>query len=457
MITTSRSARQNWYKLFSWLARACMSVTLIALPLRYRFTIIERPNPPIYIDYIYVLIYISDLVLLLTLIFWLASLAFERRRLIWGPGFLSLPIIGLIGIGSLSSLFSVDPLLSSYHTLRLALLAGIALYVLNEIHSLDMIILPVFAQVFIQSVIGVTQVLQQRSLGLGRLGELDLDPAWSGVSIVWAEGVRSLRAYGLTDHPNILGGSLAFGLLLIAGWFSSARPRHPVLIGSVFSLGSLGLMLTFSRSAWLAIACGSLLMAVWLWRTAKKELLKAYVSLLASCLLILLPFAWHNAGLIGVRLNRGGSFTNIPQENQAIGERTLLIAASNQIFFSRPLTGSGLGTSPIALKEAFPDFPVHYQPAHFVLVAAATETGILGAVFLLIAFTGPWAGMWINRKRLVVSPALITVSSLLAAVTVVGFFDYYTWLLPAGRLWLWFTWGLWGSIYLSSLKKTSDD
>ena len=43
-----------------------------------------------------------------------------------------------------------------------------------------------------------------------------LDPTQSGVSIVAASGgSRLLRAYGLTDHPNILGGCLAFGLLLL--------------------------------------------------------------------------------------------------------------------------------------------------------------------------------------------------------------------------------------------------
>jgi hypothetical protein len=457
LVVSALSARNSWGKIFSRLARFCLAITLITLPLRYRFTLIERPNPPIYVDYIYILIFLSDLALFLTLILWMASLAFERRKPTWGPGFLSLSMGGLIGVGLLSTLFSVDPLLSFYHTTRLALLAGFSLYVLNEIHSIDAVIWPISAQVFIQSVIGVVQVLEQRSLGLVSLGELDLDPSWSGVSIVLVEGVRSLRAYGLTDHPNILGGCLAFGLILIAGWFSSTRLRHQVLIGSIYSLGLVSLMLTYSRSAWLAMACGSLLLATWLWFTGQKEPLRAYVSLGAAGLLILLPFAWQYADNIGVRLNRGGSFTNVPQENQAIGERTLLMTASNQIFFNRPFTGSGLGTSPIALKEAFPEFPVHYQPAHFVLVVAAAETGIFGAVLMLITFAGPWAAIWFNRSRLVISPALITASSLLAAITVVGFFDYYTWLLPAGRLWQWFSWGFWGAVYMSSLKKNPHD
>jgi len=56
-------------------------------------------------------------------------------------------------------------------------------------------------------------VIHQGDLGLQLLGEYRLDPAWEGVSIVWMEGLRTLRAYGLSDHPNILGGSLAFALI----------------------------------------------------------------------------------------------------------------------------------------------------------------------------------------------------------------------------------------------------
>ena len=42
---------------------------------------------------------------------------------------------------------------------------------------------------------------------------------------------------------------------------------------------------------------------------------------------------------------------------------------------------------------------------------------------------------------------LIGVSGALLAVTLIGLFDYYTWLLAPGRLWQWLAWGLWGSVY----------
>jgi hypothetical protein len=59
--------------------------------------------------------------------------------------------------------------------------------------------------------------------------------------------------------------------------------------------------------------------------------------------------------------------------------------------------------------------------------------------------------MWFQRRRLTFSPALIGASALLLAVTVVSFFDYYPWLLAAGRFWQFLAWGLWASFFQISL------
>jgi hypothetical protein len=68
---------------------------------------------------------------------------------------------------------------------------GLYPYVVNEIHSAFDIVGPVAAQIAIQSVVAVGRVPEQHSLGLQTLGEYNLDPTWNGVSIVWAEGMRS--------------------------------------------------------------------------------------------------------------------------------------------------------------------------------------------------------------------------------------------------------------------------
>jgi hypothetical protein len=433
------------------LARLALGATIVLIPFRYRWVLLARPLPPVYKDYTDVLLFASDVFLMATLVLWALSLALERRRLSAGPSFLSWPVAGLAGLGLASVAFSVDPRLSLYHSLRLLLLAGLYLYVVNEVKSLGPIMLPIAVQVFVQAAVGIGQVIQQRSLGLKALDELELDPAWNGVSIVWAEEIRSLRAYGLSDHPNILGGCFAFALLLITAWYLKAEAKWRAPAAGLFALGSLGLLLTFSRSAWLALGAGTLVMVALFLKTHQTDALRDLLALALAGLILIAPFAWQNAGYLGMRFNLSASFSPRTPENRSIAERETLNRAVNILFAERALEGVGLGALPVALRQGFPDFPIHYQPAHVVLLDVAAEVGILGALLYAIALLGPWLALGLNRSRLAFSPAFTGITGLLTAVTVVGLFDYYTWLLVPGRLWQWLAWGLWAAMYQSSL------
>ena len=431
------------------LAYVALGATIVLIPFRYRFTLLTRPFDPVYSDYTDFLLFAGDILLLLTLLLWLASLLLQPRRLTFGPLFLSLPIAGIIAMSLVSVIFSVDRPLSTYHGVRLVLLAGLYLYCLNQVKTLAAIILPVALQVFAQAVVGIGQSLQQRSLGLAALGELALDPAWSGISIVWAEGTRYLRAYGLSDHPNILGGCLAFGLVLLFGWYVTAEARWHVVLGAVVTLGALGLFLTFSRAAWLAAGGGLLLVAVVLFKNGKTGAWSNGLNLIFAILIVLFPFIWQNAGYLGVRLNWNSSLTNVADESRSVHERRALNSVANFIFAEHAVTGVGVGAFPVALRQQVPEFPFNYQPPHLALLQAAAETGLFGALNYTLALVAPWLALWFNRGRSTFSPELLAISAVLAAVTLVGLFDYYTWLLAPGRLWQWLVWGVWGSIYLN--------
>jgi hypothetical protein len=51
---------------------------------------------------------------------------------------------------------------------------------------------------------------------------------------------------------------------------------------------------------------------------------------------------------------------------------------------------------------------------------------------------------------------MIAISAALLAATVVGFLDYYTWLLAPGRLWQYVIWGLWAVIFQKVGTEASD-
>lgn len=432
------------------LARLAFAATVVLIPFRLRIVLVSRPFGSIYRDYLDLLFFVSDAFLIATLTFWIISLVLYKRRVTLGPFFLSAPLAGLTVIAIFTSAFSLDPLLSIYHSMRLLLLAGFYLYILNEIKSLIWVFLPVALEIFIQAVIATEQTLNQHSLGLPALGELELDPAWSGVSVVLANGVRFLRAYGLTDHPNILGGCLAFGLLMLVIWYAQSESQWSVLVASVFALGALGLFFTFSRAAWLALFGGLAWMAVVFLRTRQNRAWLSGAALLAAALILIFPFAWYNSSYVETRINPTAQSNHVTREDRSIAERDALNKAANEIFADHPLVGIGLGALPRAMRYQYPNFDFYYQPAHIVLLDVAAETGILGALFYFLLILAPWAALWLNRARLNFSVELIGVSAVLLALTLVGFLDYYTWLLAPGRLWQWMVWGLWSAIYRES-------
>jgi O-antigen ligase len=425
--------------------------TIVLIPFRLRLLTLPRPQPPIYADFTDFILFASDFLLIVTLILWTISLGFKPGGIALGSFFLTGPLIGITLVSLFSALSSIDVGLSFYHLIRLILLFGFYLFVVNECRSFSWIITPVAIQVAMQSLIAIVQILGQHSIGLSLFGELELDPSWSGVSIVWAEGIRSLRAYGLTDHPNILGGCLAFGLILLASSYLTTK-KGRTLLTAVFILGTLGLLYTFSRSAWLAFGIGIIVIAIWLVGIREYQQFRILIALMIASLIAVTPFIWHNLPYIGVRMNHQSSFTQNALENQAIGERLILNQIANEIFLTEPLTGVGVGAFPAALKIQRPDYPYNHQPAHVVLLNVAAETGVLGGLFYILIITSPWLALWINRHRLIITPHLMGACALLLATTVVGILDYYTWFLTPGRLWQWLAMGLWGTIYHRSLQ-----
>jgi O-antigen ligase len=433
------------------LARIAFSATIILLPWHARVVLLARPVGTIYGDYTDFLVFASDVFLISTLACWLVSQALERQPVKPGPLLLTVPIAGITAMALFSSIVSVDPALSLYNSIRLLLLGGLYLYVVNEIKSISEIIPPIALMAVVQALVGILQVLQQHSIGWQALGELVLDPSWSGVSIVYANGVRSLRAYGLSDHPNILGGCFAFALILLATWFIQNKSEWRTLGGSVFALGAIGLFLTFSRAAWLAAAFGLSWILYQLFRTRQTQALQDAAALLGAACILVLPYVLHDADFVGTRLDAQDAFNLVAIEDRSITERAALNEAANRIFVDHALLGVGVGALPQALRNVEPDFAFNFQPAHITFLDAATETGLLGGMFYMLAMITPWLAMWLYRRRLVFTPALVGLSGLLLAVTLIGLFDYYTWLLAPGRLLQWLTWGLWAGSFNSSL------
>lgn len=434
--------------LWDTLWKLAWGAAVVLIPWRLRLVLLARPFPPVYRDYTDFLLFASDIALIVAL---LAAALGQRRshgRLRLGPPVLSVPLAGILIAGWLSILPSHDPLGSFYHSVRLLLLAGLYLALLNRPTGWGWIVAPAGIQAAVQGSLAIAQSLGQGSVGLARLGEYTLDPQWRGVSVVLAEGERLLRAYGLSDHPNILGGSLALTsvILLAASVWAKGNARPWLMAASCLSL--IGLLLTFSRAAVLALVLGFGLLAVGVESLMGRRGLVRLASLSGAAALTLTPFVLHYAPALSTRSGAGGSFEANPLEARALAERATLNRAAGEVFVEHALGGVGLGALPLALLSQYPSFPYSYQPAHFVLLDAAAEAGLLGASVYTAALIVPWIAVAVRWRQGKLSPGLLGSSAALLVITLIGFFDYYPWLLQPGRLWQWAIWGLWAREYL---------
>jgi O-antigen ligase len=439
------STNQTFSTALLFASRISFATTIVLIPIGYRWIILSRPMQPLYSDYTNFLLFAVDVSMITTLILWMFSIAITRHKLTLGPRHIWIPLAGLTLAGWISVISSFDPQLSFYHAIRLVLLFWFYLFIINEIHSVVWVLIPVGLQVVIQAIVALGQSLAQHSLGLQDLGEHLLDPALPGISIVNADGIRLLRAYGLSDHPNILGGSLAFGMLLLLSAYLYA-PKPIPFLGALIP-GLPALLMTFSRSAWLAFLTAAIFIIGFKIKLHQWPTLKRVPGLILISLFLLAPPLIAYSRFIGTRFDADNSFNSPSVEQQSIGERLLLINSTIPIFIKHPLFGVGLGASPLALESAYPNFPVDYQPPHVTFFDAALETGLLGAVFYITLILSPFVFFFRQRGSLLISPLVLTAFALLVSITIVGFFDYYTWLLVPGRMWQWLAWSLWAVAY----------
>jgi hypothetical protein len=436
------------------LTYVAFSALIVLSPFRARFELSSRPDTPVYGDYTDFLLFWSDVAFLAFLGLWGLGLLISGRGPRFGPPALRWPVFGLLAITWLSAVTSIDPALSAYSALRLTAAAALALYVINEVDSIGRLAPALVAMIVLQAAVGVSQAIDQGSVGLYGLGEYRLDVNAGGTSVIWDDdGPRQLRAYGLTDHPNILGGLLALSLLLVGAAAAKAKLWSAPL-AVAFALGCGALLLTFSRTGALAMGFGLLLIFGLLayrrdWRSLGAWGAVAIGGVIV-CLALVKPYGdelWQR----GVVLEPSALSST---ESRSLSEREALVKLSNDVFVARPLLGTGAGALPSAMKDRWPNFVYNFQPAHFALLAVAAETGIAGGMTFGALIVVPFLLLWWRRREL--TPELIAASGALLAVTIIGLLDYYTWSLAPGRIWFWLVLGLWASAYMRRGEAAGD-
>lgn len=364
-------------------------------------------------------------------------------------------LFALCLLATLSVFWSLEWRTSLYISLHLWLCFGLFLALRDTPQAWRWFALGSVAALLLQFITAAGEALTQSTklvLPLGLHWPGDLDPAVSGVSIVQlADGTRWLRAYGTLPHPNLLGGFVVALLAAPLAYYVIVSRRQALWV-LLFNLALVTLVLTFSRSAWLALA---VLLAMLLVRWGRVHFHRLVLLGATGLATLAMLFAYFQP-LFTTRLGAQ------PVEAEQVSNytRMWLNRRAVELIQQRPLGGAGVGAFSLALSRHVAEF-YDIEPVHNVPLLVVAELGMGGMVLLYglaVVVAAGWGGPgerlsefrawrpavlpvtgWGTSAR---SPAVVFHAALLG-LAAAALFDHYLWTLAPGRVLFATLLGLW--------------
>jgi hypothetical protein len=320
--------------------------------------------------------------------------------------------------------FSVMATVGWYFVIHLVSAAMFYFLLTDERVSLKKVAIIFLWGLLVPVIVGWYQVLSGTSFASSLLGVAQKDAATLGVSVIETVSGRLLRAHGTFPHPNIFGGYIAVGVVLLV-WLTRFVKRRSELVGVLVATVVLGstLIVTFSRSAWLGLSFG-LLLFIGLMYWKKWIPSKQAIGIMALGMISVLATvgAFHQEVL--------ARFTpSLPLETISIEERATQYQQFGSVFLNAPFFGSGPNAYTFTLAQRDPGKSVwEYQPIHNVFLLILGELGVIGFVlFVYLLFTvNPIAHASIKNTTGILAMSLgITLFT-------ISLLDHYMWSLWPG-------------------------
>ena len=356
------------------------------------------------------------------------AIAWYRSRFFVLDACLSLFVVLSLG----SVLWALDRSVAMMGAVRI--FEGVFLFVLFRTLQLRTSLLASVALggAVLQGGIGGVQFLMQGTSASTLLGIAAHDPSTLGDAVVQAGDRRWLRAYGAFPHPNILGAYLAIGMVVCAMALSRAREKWQwvvLLVASQIML--VGLFLTFSRSAWLAvIVAGVAWLAIDSFSRSKRGegegqasrflVEPIHLMLLVSVVVAgIMSFYFFDEvkGRVGIEPSR--------IERQSLDERVSLVSRAIPLVHDVWYRGSGIGNFTNTLfqfeeKRGVDREWYTYQPLHNVFLMIFAELGLFGLIVVLV------------MAFFIIRSAPVSTYPLLFSLGALSLFDHFLWTLPVG-------------------------
>lgn len=263
------------------------------------------------------------------------------------------------------------------------------------------------------------QITQQHSIGglWYLLGERKFSGSTPGIANASLMGTLVLRPYASFPHPNVAAGYLLFSVVLLLFLQEDSQGRwQQLLLKLSIIAGSIGLILTLSRSAILTFLFCLIIIFVFPLRTKRlnRKWVLSFFSLFLILSLLLLP-----------------RFLTLSLTDEAVTLRLQLLKESVEVFHTSPLLGVGVKNFLIALSGLpHPALPYSsLQPVHNMYVLLLVEIGLMGLVWIL-----PLLGKLVLQITNVSGQQKTLKFTLSLSLLLLGTVDHYLYTLHQGQL-----------------------
>ena len=290
----------------------------------------------------------------------------------------------------------------------------------------------------LQGIVGLSQGLLQRSLGLELLGE-EQRVAAAGSTVLLIGERYVLRANGLINAPNKLAPLLLIGVILLT--FHHANQRLAKL-AIVIALAAA--FLTYSRSAWLGYGLALLLLCVIATFRRDKGLFRAFFFTASMTAGILLVGMIANYDVVTTRLSPAGNRLEERSINQRLNQYDVAFALIRE----HPLRGVGLGNSNEFLRTSLTQREYGQTGSiHNVVLRISAEIGIFGGILWLMGLLLPL--IYWRRAKSAWAIALLAALSLFIPQSMIVPFAWR----PTGHLIYWMLLALYFNEICSSFQQ----
>lgn len=274
-----------------------------------------------------------------------------------------------------------------------------------------------------QGVIVIVQFLRGQPVGLQIIGEFEIRPGGAGLSVVMAEAERLMRPYGLTIHPNVIGGYLAVGLLALSSWLvmDLIRRWQGAMRLVTLAVGLWAICFTFSRSAWGALIGGlGVVIAASFRRGADRINIQRVSAAALMGAAVFAGFVIAYGDFILARTTLTGDETEL----RSVAEREVFYQIAGKVIADQPIRGVGMGAFAWESWKYLvrtPNPSLRPQNVHNVPLLVTAELGLVGLGLWLFALI---SGFW-SAWRTTFDPSRVGLMAGSLSLFAVGLLDFY--------------------------------